>query len=33
MKQAGVDFVLHKPFRLEQLSDLISKVIFSGIQR
>ncbi|UCD94460.1 MAG: response regulator, partial [Candidatus Zixiibacteriota bacterium] len=33
MKRAGVDFVLHKPFRLEQLSDLISKVKFSGIQR
>jgi len=31
MKQAGVDFILHKPFRLEQLSDLISKARFSGI--
>jgi CheY-like chemotaxis protein len=33
MRRAGVDFVLHKPFRLEQLSDLISKVRFSGVQR
>lgn len=26
LKSAGVDFILHKPFRLEQLSELISKV-------
>ena len=32
MRQAGVDFVLHKPFRLEQLSDLISRIKLSGIR-
>lgn len=32
MKQTGVDFILHKPFRLEQLSDLISKVRLSGVK-
>jgi CheY-like chemotaxis protein len=26
MRQIGVDYLLHKPFRLEQLSDIISKV-------
>jgi len=31
MKQAGVDYLLHKPFRLEQLSELIAKAGFSGI--
>lgn len=32
MKQVGVDFLLHKPFRLEQLSQLISKAKISGIK-
>jgi len=31
IKKAGIDFVLHKPFRLEQLSDVIGKVKLSGI--
>ncbi len=31
MKRAGVDFVLRKPFRLEQLSELITKIRFSRI--
>nr|MBN2278889.1 response regulator [candidate division Zixibacteria bacterium] len=31
MEASGVKFVLNKPFRLEQLSDLISKARFSGI--
>jgi len=31
MKQVGVDYLLHKPFRLEQLSELIAKAGFSGI--
>ncbi len=31
MKETGVDYVLHKPFRLEELSELISKVKFSRI--
>jgi CheY-like chemotaxis protein len=29
MKRAGVDFVLRKPFRLEQLSEMITKIRFS----
>ncbi|PKK84945.1 MAG: hypothetical protein CVT49_01970 [candidate division Zixibacteria bacterium HGW-Zixibacteria-1] len=32
MKQVGVDYLLHKPFRLEQLSQLISKAKISGIK-
>ncbi len=32
LKEAGVDFILHKPFRLEQLSELISKVT-AGFRR
>ncbi|HDL03464.1 MAG TPA: response regulator, partial [candidate division Zixibacteria bacterium] len=31
MKQAGADFLLHKPFRLEQLSEIITKAGFSRI--
>jgi CheY-like chemotaxis protein len=31
MKRSGVDYILRKPFRLEQLSELISKVRFSDI--
>ncbi|UCD16606.1 MAG: response regulator [Candidatus Zixiibacteriota bacterium] len=33
MKGAGVDFVLHKPFRLEQLSEVISRLRLSRINR
>lgn len=32
LKRAGVDFVLNKPFRLEQLSELIAKIRLSGIR-
>lgn len=32
MEQSGVDFVLNKPFRLEQLADVISKVKYSRIR-
>ena len=32
LKSAGIDFVLNKPFRLEQLSDLITKIRLSGIK-
>jgi len=31
MKRAGVDFILRKPFRLEQLSEMITKIRFSRI--
>jgi len=31
MKRSGIDYILRKPFRLEQLSELISKVRFSDI--
>jgi len=30
MKRAGVDFILRKPFRLEQLSEMITKIRFSS---
>jgi CheY-like chemotaxis protein len=33
MKQAGVDYMLQKPFRLEQLSDLISRVRPANIKK
>ncbi len=32
LKRAGVDFVLNKPFRLEQLSELIAKISLTGIK-
>jgi CheY-like chemotaxis protein len=32
MTRAGVDYILHKPFRLEQLADLIARVKLSGIK-
>jgi len=32
MSKAGIDHILHKPFRLEQLADLISKVKISGVK-
>jgi len=32
MAQSGVDHVLHKPFRLEQLSELISKLVQSRVK-
>ncbi len=32
VKAAGIDFVLHKPFRLEQLSELINQVRLSKLK-
>jgi CheY-like chemotaxis protein len=33
MKQIGVDYILYKPFQLEQLSEIISKIKISRINR